>query len=193
MWLNFCKVAFFWGIYSWKQLLEPSIQQVQLKVKRKSDVDAGCAFVHTEFYCARYSFNCSVLFFLFKIKLRPKFIISFVRVFLFHVCEYSTSSLEPVSKVILGSLTNVQGSVFLYARLLLMTVSAQQLLLVVFKVLLLSFFFFFKQNRTFADKCNIPAIVIKSSSCWGERINCPQLLSQSGSWKYFQTILPEIL
>lgn len=160
MWLHFCTgIALFLEHIFLEAALGAFKTASSIRKEKKDDVDAGCAFVHREFYSAHYNFLLCHLFFSFlKITLRLKFIISFVRVFLFHVCEYSTSSLELVSKVILGSLTNIPAllSAFLYAHLLLMTVTAQQLLLVVFKVLLLFCFFSFKQNRTVVDKCSMP-------------------------------------
>lgn len=89
------------------------------------------------------------------------------------------------------------SSLYIHARLPIMKATAQQWLLVVFKVSLLSSKrkkkrIKKKQIRTFAESCNVPVIAIKSGSCWGWWINCPQLSPQSMSSKYFQNNLPTI-
>lgn len=139
VWFIFCTdLGLFWGdIFSSKQLLASSIQQVQLE--QKSLFMQAVPLSTEHFMPLTTAFNCAVLSFFFNSSW--DLVYHFLcKGFLFHVCEYSTRSFELVSKVILGSLTNVPAllPIFIYALLLLMTVTAQQLLLVVFKVLLLS-------------------------------------------------------
>lgn len=157
VWFIFCTdLALFWGdIFSSKQLLASSIQQVQLEQKALFMQAVPLPTEH--FMPLTTAFNCAVLSF-FLIQAETLVYHFLCKGFLFHVCEYSTRSLELVSKVILGSLTNVPAllPIFIYALLLLMTVTAQQLLLVVFKVLLLSLKKK-KQNCTCAERCNILA------------------------------------
>lgn len=64
---------------------------------------------HSEFYAAHFClFQLCHPFFFFFFNPAETWVYHFLcKGFLFHFCEYSTCSLELVSKVILGSLTNV--------------------------------------------------------------------------------------
>lgn len=101
---------FFLCIFSSKLLLA-LVDTVSLIGKKSLVVYGGCTFVHRETFfriLCRSLLCLSNVPSLFFFNPAETWVYHFLcKGFLFHFCEYSTCSLELVSKVILGSLTNV--------------------------------------------------------------------------------------